>query len=173
MGNVQADGGYHCGNSLDDGYAELTEDEIAPCLFDDSPADFAEMLPAAEGLEPGEVLIVGPDGKLARSTEPYQTAVVGVYSTRPSYLGNGARFGDHGYVPLAIAGVVPVKASAENGAIQPGDLLTTSGTPGHAMRAEPVTVSGITFHPGGVIVGKALEGLSANKGTILVLVTLQ
>ncbi|MBL7202016.1 MAG: hypothetical protein ISS56_17900 [Anaerolineae bacterium] len=173
LGNVQADGGYHCGNGIDNTAGDLNEDEIAPCLYDDSPADFAEMLPAAGGLEPGDVLIVGPDGELALSTEPYQSAVVGVYSTRPSYLGNGVRFGQEGYAPLAIAGLVPVKACAENGAIAPGDLLTTSSTPGHAMVAEPLTVGGVTFYPSGVIIGKALEALSGEAGTILVLVTLQ
>jgi len=61
---------------------------------------------------------------------------------------------------------VPCKASAENGAIRPGDLLVTSSTPGHAMRAgdDP---------PQGTVVGKALEGLESGSGVIQVLVTLQ
>lgn len=172
-GNVQADGGYHCGNNLDDSAGPLDENEIAPCLYDSSPADFAEMLPAAQGLHAGEVLVVGADGALARSSAPYQSAVAGVYSTRPSYLGNGQRWGQAGYAPLAITGVVPVRASAENGPIRPGDLLTTSGTPGHAMKASPITVAGITFYPSGVILGKALEELDTGTGTILALVTLQ
>jgi hypothetical protein len=32
-------------------------------------------------------------------------------------------------VPLAAGGIVPCKVSAENGPIQPGDLLVTSSTP--------------------------------------------
>jgi hypothetical protein len=172
-GNVHTDGGYHCGNNLDDGAGTLDENEIAPCLYDSSPADFAEMLPATQGLYPGEVLVVGPDGQLARSTQPYQSALAGVYSTRPSYLGNGQRWGEEGYAPLAMVGVVPVQASAENGPIRPGDLLTTSGTPGHAMKADPITVGGVTFYPSGVILGKALESLDMGTGLILALVTLQ
>ncbi len=35
---------------------------------------------------------------------------------------------------LALTGRVPVKITGENGAIEPGDLLTTSSTPGHAMK---------------------------------------
>jgi hypothetical protein len=71
-----------------------------------------------------------------------------------------------GKVPLAIAGVVPVKASAENGPIRPGDLLVASSSPGHAMRAgdEP---------PIGTIIGKALEGLDSGTGLIQMLVMLQ
>jgi len=66
---------------------------------------------------------------------------------------------------LAVLGVVPVKASAENGPIEPGDLLTTSSTPGHAMRADHFV--------GGAIIGKALEGLSEGTGVIKMLVMLQ
>jgi hypothetical protein len=165
-GNVQADGGYHCGNNIDDGAGTLDENEIAPCLYDSSPADFAEMLPAAGGLEPGDVLAVGLEGRLVRSTERYQRTVVGVYSTRPSYLGNGVKWGQDGYAPLAIAGVVRVKVSAENGPILPGDLLVASATPGHAMRAGDAP-------PVGTVIGKALGALAQGTGVIQVLAMLQ
>jgi hypothetical protein len=46
--------------------------------FHDGGADFAELLPAVEALEPGDVLVIGLDGKLARSSQPYATNVVGV-----------------------------------------------------------------------------------------------
>jgi hypothetical protein len=49
-------------------------------------ADMAELLPAAKELEPGDVLAIGPDGDLIRSTEPYQTSVAGVYSTDPGLM---------------------------------------------------------------------------------------
>jgi hypothetical protein len=60
-----------------------------------------------------------------------------------------------------------VQADASNGAIHPGDLLTTSGTLGHAMK--------VTDHAKaqGAVLGKAMTGLSAGKGTVLALVTLQ
>ncbi len=139
-------------------------------------ADFAEMLPAAAGLESGDVLAIGPDGTLVRSNQAYQGSVAGVYSTRPAFVGGGTMNGEQeGKVPLAIAGVVPVKVSAENGAIRPGDLLVASSLPGHAMRAEPVEVNGVSFYLPGTIIGKALESWDAAQGTgvILVLVTLQ
>jgi len=69
------------------------------------------------------------------------------------------------HAPVALSGTVPCKVDAGYGAIVPGDLLTTSPTPGHAMRAgEPVA---------GTIVGKALESLDAGAGTIRVLVMLR
>ncbi|HRO90731.1 MAG TPA: hypothetical protein PLC06_09555, partial [Promineifilum sp.] len=111
--------------------------------------------------------------KLTRSTEPYQTTVVGVYSSQPAFLGNSAGEEQDGRVPLALVGVVPVKVSAENGPIHPGDLLVASATVGHAMRAEPVVVDGVTFYPSGVVIGKALGSLDEGTGMIDVLVMLQ
>jgi len=64
--------------------------------------------------------------------------------------------------PLALSGRVPCKVSAENGPIRPGDLLTVSSTPGHAMRAsEP-----------GTVIGTALQSLDEGEGRILVLANL-
>jgi hypothetical protein len=64
---------------------------------------------------------------------------------------------------LALAGIVAVKASAENGAIAPGDLLTSASIPGHAMRGGPVNT----------VIGKALEPLETGTGVIKMLVVLQ
>lgn len=148
-------------------------DVYADGAFQSPAADFAELLPAQPGLEPGDVLAIGPDGKLTRTAEPYQTTVVGVYSSQPAFLGNSAGEEQSGRAPLALIGVVPVKVSTENGPIQPGDVLVASGTAGHAMRTEPVVVNGITFYPSGVVIGKALGSLDEGTGVIDVLVMLQ
>jgi hypothetical protein len=152
-GEVYADGGYHCGKSTN-------------CWVTGNPADFAEVLPVANDPAPGEVLVVGPEGKLTRSTEPYQASVLGVYSTRPMYIGGGENLDRGGYAPLAVVGIVPVKVSAENGSIVPGDLLVSSSTPGHAMRPD-------ANPPVGTVIGKALEGLDEGTGVIQMLVMLQ
>jgi len=132
----------------------------------DTGADFADMFHAVSGLEPADVLVIGPDGKLARSSQPYSTSVAGVYSTKPGFVGGQGMDEDTtSKAPLAIVGIVPVKASAENGSICPGDLLTTSSTPGHAMKATEMRV--------GTLIGKALESLESGTGTIKMLVTLQ
>jgi len=155
-------------------YVSNSGEVYADGSFHPGGADFAEMLPAVQGLEPGEVLVIGPDGQLTRSTEPYQASVAGVYSTRPGFVGGQPVDGEvAGAIPLAVVGVVPVKVSAENGPIRPGDLLTASSIPGHAMKASPLTVNGVTFYPSGVIIGKALQGLDDGTGVIQALVTLQ
>jgi len=157
-------------------------------------ADYADMLPVAEAVEAGDVLVIGPDGKLIRSNVSYATNVAGVYSTDPGFVGGGvAANADEGdpeelalrdslpdlltdesleRVPVAMAGAVPCKVSAENGAIQPGDLLVSSDTPGHAMQADPLEVDGVEFYQPGTILGKAMESLDQGTGVILVLVSL-
>lgn len=67
---------------------------------------------------------------------------------------------------LALAGRVPVKVSAENGAVRSGDLLVASGTHGQAMRAP------VDPQPGTVI-GKALQAHKAGRGEIQMLVMLR
>lgn len=145
-------------------------------------SDFAEALPAlgdkAE-FTPGDVLVLSTQspGRIERSSRPNDPRVAGVYSTRPGILGaekgDGITRVDADDVPVAIVGIVPTKASAENGPIEVGDMLTTSSTPGHAMKASPVMVGGVAVYPGGVLIGKALEPLKAGTGLIRVLVTLR
>jgi hypothetical protein len=137
-------------------------------------ADFAEMLAAEDGLAPGDVLAIGTDGRLTRSTEPYQDTLAGVYSTKPGLLGGAEDGADlAGKVPLAVSGVIPVKVTDENGPIVPGDALTSSSTPGRAMKASRITVGKVTFYPSGVILGKALERHDSGDGVIQALVILQ
>ncbi len=66
---------------------------------------------------------------------------------------------------VASFGVATVRADAGYGAILPGDLLTASPTPGHAMRAFETLP--------GTLVGKALDGLDAGTGTIRIVVLLR
>jgi hypothetical protein len=137
-------------------------------------ADFAESVAVAKESaqhEPGDLLIVDSAGKrqLKLSAEPYSTLVAGIYSTKPGVLATPHTMDEPSAneIPLAIVGIVPCKASTENGPIQPGDLLVTSSTPGYAMKG---TDRGRML---GAVVGKALEPLSAGKSVIQVLVTLQ
>jgi hypothetical protein len=130
-------------------------------------ADLAEMLPAVAGLTPGDVLAIGPDGRLQRAAGRYASNVAGVYSTQPGFVGGQPADGAApGTVPLAIVGVVPVRASAENGAILPGALLAVADLAGHAMRAG-------ANPPQGTVIGKALEPLKVGTGVIRMLVSLQ
>jgi Mrp family chromosome partitioning ATPase len=69
------------------------------------------------------------------------------------------------HAAVALSGTVACKVDAGYGPIEIGDLLVTSPTTGHAMRAdEPAP---------GTVLGKALEPLNAGAGTIKVLVMLR
>ena len=68
---------------------------------------------------------------------------------------------------VALSGRVYVLADASNGPIKPGDLLTTSSTPGHCMKVVNQAEAQ------GAILGKAMTSLESGRGFVLVLVTLQ
>lgn len=139
--------------------------------FTGGGADFAELIavdPQAGEVEPGDVLIISPniDRAVTLSREPYSSAIAGVYSTEPGFVGGGSAEDDvSDRIPVAIVGIVPVKVSAENGPIQRGDLLTSASLPGHAMKA--------TEYIPGAILGKAMGELESGTGVIQVLLLLK
>jgi len=136
-----------------------------------SGADFAEQLAVedqAADYEPGDVLVISAvaDRAVALASEPFATAVIGVYSTEPALLAGAPDTDDPlAGVPVAITGIVPCKVSAENGPIHRGDLLVTSSTPGHAMRAGDNP-------PQGSVLGKAMGEMKEGTGVIQILVAL-
>ena len=135
-------------------------------------ADLAEKFPVSEEVKPGSVVAIDPDhpGQLCLARGAYNRRVAGVVSganglSVGAVLGNLP--GSEGAPPIALSGRVWVHCDASNGSIQPGDLLTTSGTAGHAMK--------VTDYPKaqGAIIGKAMTSLNSDTGLVLVLVSLQ
>lgn len=142
-----------------------------------SGADVAELFDI-EGprmqYEPGDVLIISTetDRTVEKSSDPYSTLVVGVYATKPGVLLTEEHIDADfsGKVPMGIVGVIPTKVTDENGAISRGDILVTSSTPGHAMKAD----SEIAVMNPGCIIGKALQNFDAEgSGVIKVLVNVR
>ncbi len=136
-------------------------------------ADLAEKFPVSEKIEPGMVVAIDPEhpGELCLARGAYNQRVAGVVSgangfTAGAILGNLP--GHEDSPPIALSGRVYVQCDASNGAIVPGDMLTTSDTPGYAMK----TTDRERTH--GAVIGKAMTGLSfGDKGLVLVLVNLQ
>jgi hypothetical protein len=135
--------------------------------FSSGGCDVAEYFPASECPEPGTVMVIDPSGgsKLRCSTIAYDTTVAGIVSTEPGVSLGTEEDGNDGESLIAVAGRVPCKVDATYASIEAGDLLTTSDTPGHAMKATNPAI--------GTILGKALEPLDSGAGVIEVLVTLQ
>lgn len=107
--------------------------------------DLAEHFPAADDdLAPGDLVMFG-DGAAVRRTDgtPYDARIAGIVSGEP---GLALGWGEEGEAAVALQGRVPLNVTLENGPIASGDYLTSSSTPGKAMRAtEPGPIAGIAL----------------------------
>jgi hypothetical protein len=128
---------------------------------------------AEHALEPGMVVSIDPlhPGKLRLSTQSYDPTVAGVVSgaggVKPGMLMGQVGTAADGKHPVALTGRVYCQVDANYGAIRPGDLITTSDTPGHGMKVNNHAQAR------GAIIGKAMTTLDSGKGLVLVLVSLQ
>ena len=167
-----------------DNFTTLTSD-LAEFIYDNN-----------NETEAADVVVADPNGKenIIRSTKPYQSSVVGIVSTDPS-ISMGSEIvmeketGDDiegvNAAQLALAGRVPCKVTDENGPIKPGDMVTSSSTPGHAMKwtlldvtkakdfEELKTMIAENETRRNAIIGKALESHKSGTGKIIVLISLQ
>lgn len=124
-------------------------------------------------IQPGMVVSIDAQrpGELVMSTRAYDRTVAGVVSgaggVKPGMLMGQRGTKADGKHPVALTGRVYCLVDASSGAIRPGDLLTTSNTPGHAMKVMNHSKAQ------GAIIGKAMTALDQGKGLVLVLVSLQ
>ena len=154
---------FNLGNSANDGATQSGAFIFSHGVNLKSNAfDVAEDYPTYdETLEPGDAVMIDPENvdfiKKADGTSP----VIGIYSTNPGLrLSKPTDTIDTGesWIPIALAGRVPVKVSTENGEIIAGDNLALSATlPGVVMKATKA----------GNIIGQALGRYSAEGvGTV-------
>lgn len=107
-------------------------------------ADLAEFYEGDFEYEPGTVLIFGGDKEVTKSTIVNDTRLAGVVTTNPAYVLNTNQAGLK--TCIALVGRTPCKVI---GRVKKGDLLTTSNSPGCAIKALEPKI--------GAILGKALE----------------
>jgi len=168
-GNVKLSSGSGGSITFADGTTQSTAWTGSLCGGD--YAESVEVSGDRAQYEPGDVLVIASEitSDVAKSVEPYSTLVAGIYSTKPGLVGNRSTEQKRvaKQVPMAMIGIVPVKVTAENGAIRRGDLLVTSSLPGYAMKG--------TDHNRmlGAVIGKALGSLESGTGVIEALVSLQ
>lgn len=124
--------------------------------------------------KPGMVVAIDPDqvGKLRVCDAAYDRTVAGIISgangIAPGLILSQTGTVADGEHPVASSGRVWCYVDADaGGSVVAGDLLTTSTTPGHAMKASEQD------RAGGAVLGKAMSPLSEGKGLVLVLVSLQ
>lgn len=135
-------------------------------------ADCAENFDVAPDadLQAGSVLVLQADGRLAPCETPYDSRVVGVISGagrfRPALILDTAN-SINPRKPVALLGKVCCWVDADAAPLAAGDLLTTSGTSGHAMKVIDRS------RAVGAVIGKALQPLDNGRSLIAILVTLQ
>lgn len=153
------------GNATFSGDVTVSGDILLP------NADCAEDFDVAAEVAPGTVMVIGPDGALRPCDRAEDPAVAGVVSGAGTYrpaltLDRRPRDG-HGppRQPIALVGKAFCLVDAAYGAVRAGDLLTTSPSVGHAMRAPSEGART------GTVVGKALAPFVEGTGLVPILVT--
>ena len=126
-------------------------------------------------VKPGMVVAISAakPGEMELSSKPYQRTVAGIISGAGDrrvgiQLGNSEEVRRGELTPVALTGQVWCYVDTSMNEITPGDLLTTSPKPGHAMKVLDYGQAQ------GAVIGKAMSALAqGEEGMVLVLVSLQ
>jgi hypothetical protein len=135
-------------------------------------ADAAEQFEVTDAgaIKPGMIMTIDENGKLKPSNTQYDRKAVGVVAGAGNYRPGiifDKKNDNINQAPISVLGKASCMADATYAPIEVGDMLTTSQTTGHAMKATDINKS---F---GSIIGKALTPLSSGVGFVDILVTLQ
>lgn len=136
-------------------------------------ADVAEEFAVATGAAaaPGMVMRLNEAGDLVPTEAPMDLGVVGVVSGAGDYrpaIVLDRKPEIEGRCAIALMGKVCVAVTDEGGPIRVGDLLTSSSTPGHAMRVRS------RAEAAGAVIGKALAAHDARgTGRVAMMIALQ
>jgi hypothetical protein len=161
QGNISAIGNVNAHNMNVTGDILLANGDCAE--------EFDVGIGSAQSLAPGTVVVLDADGNIMESRLAYDKRVAGVVSgggtRKPAIiLGKGDSTPDR--VAVSLMGTAFCKVDARMAPVEVGDLLTTSGTPGHAMKALDASQA---F---GAVIGKALRPLRQSRALIPILVAL-
>lgn len=124
---------------------------IADGTINANQFDLAERYSVTGEAEPGDLVSIDraqPMFVKKSAGVAYDNDVIGIVTTHPGFL-----LGSASGTGIALAGRVPTKVSAMNGAIATGDLLTSSPIPGVAMKAAAA----------GHVIGYALQPASTTS----------
>jgi hypothetical protein len=154
------------------GNITITGDVVLTGAVVSSGGDCAEDfgIEETQAVDPGTVMVIGDEGTLRESHKAYDKRVAGVIAGAGNYRPGMVLDRIASQVnrkPVALFGKVYCKVDARYSPIEVGDLLTTSATPGYAMKAEDPARS---F---GAVIGKALQPLKEGGALIPILVSLQ
>lgn len=133
-------------------------------------AEEFEFLGTSSEVDPGSVMVLDETGAIRPCTKTYDKRAIGVVSGagpfRPAIVLDRVESATD-RAPIALIGKVCCKVDATLAPVEVGDLLTTSSTIGHAVKADD------PLKAFGAVIGKALQPLAAGQGLIPILVALQ
>jgi hypothetical protein len=112
-------------------------------------ADLAERYEADQPMEAGDVVKIGGDKEITKTTEALDTQVFGVISTSPAYRMNADAGVDATHPYVSLAGRVPCKVI---GAVRKGDRLVSSDQPGVAQVVNTLDDTSVY-----AVIGRSLE----------------
>jgi len=125
---------------------------------------------AADVIEPGTIVVLDDEGNVKACEDAYDRRVAGAISGAGPYKPGmvlGQTLSERNRLPISLVGKVFCKVDAAFEPIAVGDLLTTSATPGHAMKASD------RQRAFGAVIGKAMGPLTEGRGLIPILIALQ
>jgi len=170
---VATNGTSISGNLTVSSNASISGEIFANAITLTGGADLAEPFHMSDGeIAKGSVVVIDErnPGQLRMSSQAYDSRVAGVISGANG-INPGLSLSQKGVLEggqqVALSGRVYVRADASYAAIRAGDLLTTSQTPGFAMKVSDHAKAT------GAVLGKAMSNLEAGQGFVLVLVSLQ
>jgi hypothetical protein len=168
-GNVEVVGNLTCVNPANGQQTIILDGSAGDVILPN--ADCAEDFEVSPGTscEPGTVMTLNDGGQLQEASTPYDRRVAGVVSgagnLKPGIVLGRQQGATHG-LPIALVGRVFCKVDAGYRPVAVGDLLTTSSTPGHAMKADDPA------RAFGAVIGKALKPVTQGTALIPILIAL-
>lgn len=148
--------GSTAGNVTISQYADLQVSNLTGQAASALYADLAERYEADASMEPGDVVKLGGEKEITKTTTPYDAQVFGVVSTDPAFKMNSGAGDDATHPYIALSGRVYCKVK---GPITKGDRLTTSDQPGVAQKADLDNELASVYS----VIGRSLE-TSDNEG---------
>jgi len=111
-------------------------------------ADIAERYAVDNKVEPGDIVRLGGEAEVTKTTEYGDTEVFGVVSTDPAYMMNSKAGDDQTHPYIALTGRVPCKVINK---VKKGDRIVSSAFPGVGIAANIADINPWQ------VVGRALE----------------
>lgn len=140
--------GTTAGNVSISSYANLRVGTLTGTATAAQYSDLAERYHADMAVEPGDVVKIGGEKEITKTTQSMDTQVFGVVSTDPAYMMNTGAGEDSTHPFVAMSGRVPCKVK---GPVSKGDRLVSSDQPGIAQSAGNDSVNIFA------VIGRSLE----------------